>query len=269
MKTFCSMLLVVFASLSLAAASFQIDGTPAWSITKPDCTLEVVGAIQNLSSPSTSSGYLKLSLWATLGAFPSAGKSVAEANLGFLVGGTQIRDFEDTVAADLSGLTGEYQFTLVLMEYIGGRWYNRVAIPAGKKNLDRGDFLDDATWNVRAGGFVAPPAHMETGRRLRLITMANSALTRITAGTEADLFLTFAENDEVDLRRGSTSGKASYTYERGRDSIRGKRFRTGRVSLYSNGVRDAEIVLFYRSTTKGTYRITGGGRIAWGNFIMR
>lgn len=269
MRHFLSVLACVFAVVVPASAYYRIDGTATWSITKPDCTIQVVGAIQNFSPPSVVSGHLKLALWATLGPFPSAGKIVAEANIGPMMGGTQITDFEDTVTADLSDLTGNYQFTLVLMEYSGSFWYNRLAVPPSTHTLDRGDFLNGSAWNVRAGGFIRPVATIGAGKRLRLMTKANSELKQITAGTEADLILTFEEDNEVVLKRGSSTGKSNFSYQLGRDTLRGRKFRTGRVSLFSNGVKDAEIALFFRSAGKGTFRITGGGRVAWGNFTLR
>lgn len=269
MKTLILRAAMAILCLGCAQATLRIDGTATWSITKPDATLEVVGAIQNYAPVTTTSGTLKLALWVTASPFPSQGIIVAETILQPLRGGTQLTDIRRKVPVDLAGLTGDYHFTLVLMEYTLSGWLNRIAIPSSPRTLDNGDFLDDATWRAKGNTFLAPPAALVVGQRLRLQTKANSTFTRITPGTEADLFITVEEEGEAALRRGSTSGTADITYKRGRDSLRGKRHRTGQVSIYSNGVRQAEVSLFFSTSTKGIYRMTGGGRVTWGDFLLR
>ncbi len=255
--------------MGCAHASLRIQGTALWSITKPDCTIEVVGAVQNLGPAGSISGSLKLALWATSGPFPSPGVIVAEAELGQLRGGAQIQDFRHRVPVDVTGQTGTHHFSLVLMEFTRAGWFNRVVVPGGTRNLENGDFLDDAKWRARGNRFLMPPTGVTEGQRLRLQTKANSSFTRITPGTEADLFVTFGEVNQAKLRRGSITGNAEFSYKRGRDSLRGRRHRTGRVSIFSNGLREAEVALFFRSTTKGIYRMAGGGRVTWGNFVLR
>lgn len=251
-----------------AAAYFQIDGTAVWSVRKPDCSIEVVGAIQNIAPANTSSGLLRLVLWATVGAFPSAGKVIAEADVGYLQGGAQRVDFRDRVRADLGTLTGDYQFTVVLMESTLGGWVNRVAMPAGSRTLLEGDFVDGVTWAVPSRGYTRPRA-VRSGQKLRLKTKANSNFERISAGTEADCFVSFTSAMDAELKRGSSFGSVSYTYARRRDSLKGKRWKTGRVSLFSGSVREAEIVLYHRSASRGVFRMTGGGRVIWGTFLLR
>lgn len=269
MKTLVLRAALAFLCLGCAHATLRINGTATWSITKPDCTLEVVGAIQNYAPLNTTSGTLKLALWVTTSPFPSQGLIVAETILPPMRGGEQITDLRRKVPVDLSGLTGDYHFTLVLMEYTLSGWFNRVAVPGGERTLENSDFLDDAKWRAKGNTFLMPPAGVVVGQRLRLQTKANSTFTRITPGTEADFFITFEEGDKAKLRRGSTSGTADISYRRGRDSLRGKRHRTGRVSIFSNGVREAEVALFFRTNEKGIYRMAGGGRVTWGNFILR
>lgn len=268
MKSLLSCLLVSAFVIGTAQAYLRIEGTATWSITKPDCTIEVVGAIQNIAPGNTASGTLKLALWVTPVPFPSQGVNVAEAIISPLVGGTQLSDFRKKVPVNLTGITGEYYFTLVLMEYSGSRWDSRVAVPFGTRKLDNGDFLEDTTWRP-AGPFLPPPASVAVGKRLRLLTKANSVFTRITPGTDADTLITFDEANDARLRYGTTRDMAIYGYKTARDSLRGKSYRTGRVSLYDNGVRQAEIVLFFKGVDKGIYRRAGEGRITWGNFTLR
>ena len=259
---------LVLSTLTVQASALRINGTATWSITKPDCILEVVGSIQNLSPVNTASGTLKLTLWASLAPFPSQGASVAEVILEPLRGGDQISDIRRKVQVDLSGYTGNFYFTIVLMEYSGSRWDNRVAVPFGTRTLDNGDFLDEGTWKPVGNTFIAPPDSIAVGKRLRLQTKANSVLKRITPGTDADLYVHFDDSDDVRLRHGSTRDMAIYNYQKARDTFRGKRHRTGRVSIYDNGVRESEISLFFKTTDKGIYRMTGSGRITWGTFVL-
>lgn len=269
MKTLLLRAALVFLCMGCAHATLRIEGTALWSITKPDCTIEVVGAVRSYAPSNTISGSLKFALWITSGPFPSPGVIVAEADLGQLRGGEQILDFERKVPIDMPELTGDYHVSLVLMEFTRSGWFNRLVVPGGVRTLENGDFLDDALWRPKGTKFLLPPTGVQAGQRLRLQTMANGTFTRITPGTEADLFLTFAEAGKATLKRGSTSGTADFSYKRGRDSLRGKRHRTGRVSIISNGVRQAEVALFFRTTTKGIYRMAGGGRVTWGNFVLR
>lgn len=251
------------------AASLRIDGTATWSITKPDCVFEVVGAIQNLSPSNTVSGTLKLTLWATYYPFPSQGLNVAETILTPLQGGTQITDFRKKVKADLQGLTGDYYFTVALMEYSGYRWDTRVVVPFGTRKLDNGDFLDETTWRPSATGFVAPPSSIAVGKRLRLHTMANSMFTRITAGTDSDTYITLDADNEARTRYGSERKLSIYNYATGLDTFRGKQYRSGRVSLYRDGVRETHVILFFREANKGIYRMADDGRLTWGTFVIR
>ena len=41
---------LVLSTLAAQASVLRINGTATWSITKPDCVIEVVGSIQNLSN---------------------------------------------------------------------------------------------------------------------------------------------------------------------------------------------------------------------------
>lgn len=268
-KSLLSWVCLVVLSIGAAHGTLYIEGTALWSITKPDCTIEVVGAVRNYAPPSSVSGSLKLALWVTSGTFPSPGVIVAEADLGQLSGGGQILDFRRKVSVDVPKLTGDYHFNLVLMEFTRSGWLNRLAVPGGVRTLENGDFLDDEVWRPIGTKFLPPPTGVQAGQRLRLQTKANGTFTRITPGTEADLFVTFAEEGKATLKRGSTSGTADFSYKRGRESLRGKRYRTGQVSILSNGVRQAEVALFFRTTTKGIYRMVGGGRVTWGDFVLR
>jgi hypothetical protein len=269
MKTLIRRAALAILCIGCAHASLRIEGTALWEITKPDCTIEVVGAVRNYAAAGSISGTVKLALWVTSGPFPSPGVIVAETTLGQLRGGAQISDFKHKVAVDVSGLTGDYHFSLVLMEFTRSGWFNRFVVPGGVRTLQNGDFLDDAQWRPKGNKFLAPPTAMQPGQRLRLQTRSNGTFTRITPGTEADLFVTFDEANKASLKRGSTSGTADFSYKRGRDSLRGKRHRTGRVSIFSNGTRQAEVALFFRTNTKGIYRMAGGGRVTWGNFVLR
>lgn len=269
MKSLLLRAVLVVLCMGCAHATLRIDGTALWSITKPDCTIEVVGAVQNLAPSSTISGSLKLALWVTTGPFPSPGVIVAEVDLGQLRGGTQISDFKRKVAVDMPDLTGDYYFSLVLMEYTVSGWFNRFLVPGSVHTIQGGVFLDDSQWRPKGGPFRRPPALVQSGQRLRLKTKANNTFTRITPGTEADWFITLEDEGKAELKRGSTTARADFLYRRGRDSLRGKRHRTGRISILTAGTRQAEVSLFFRTETKGLYRMAEGTQVAWGEFILR
>lgn len=267
-ESLCRSLVLVFSGWQSASAFLRIEGTPIWSITKPDATLEVVGAIQNVASANSATGQVKLALWATAGPFPSSGTILAEAQVGRLIGGSKVLDFSERVPVDMQELSGNLQLTMVLMEYVGERWLNRVAIPAGSVNLERGDFLEGGDWRVRTRGYKRA-RKLKVGQRLRLRTKANGQFKEIVPGTEADLIVGLTTDEMASLKRGSTSGISTYSYKRRRDALKGRRFRSGRLSLFTGDVRDAEVILFFRNRRKGIFRLNGGGRVVWGDFSLR
>ncbi len=265
MKTLVSAITAIFLIASSHAA-VRISGTAACKISKPDCIFTVNGAIRNTNQPGTSSGSLRLVLWATQTPFPSRGEIIALCDLGTLSAGYQIENFRRKVRADTRKLNGNYHFTVALLEYTMAGWQTRDFEAIGRKALENGDFVTGTKWAQPTRKPAPPPTRLRKGNKLKLNLRANANLNGITPGTESTLVLGI--NTAIRLNRtfGSQSSKARYSWTTGKSTVNGMRYKVGKLTINPPSQPATRITLYFNGPHTGFYRQTTAGRITWGIF---
>lgn len=260
------MLAALLMGLTGAQATvLRLDGTPTWSITKPDCKLELVGAIQNLNSYT--SGSVKMVLFADLVPFPSKARVIAEVDLGQIPGYSQINGFKRKVKATLPTTNGDYYFTLAVLEFTQAGWQTRAYVATGQKSLKNGDFLAGYKWRIPDRKIVAPPAGLVNGDRIRLNVRANFDLDAITPGTESRKTLRIGSGTNVAVSYGGKTYDTKYDYLSAKRPINGVKRPAGNVTLAKSGSnQEAAITLFFHSAGGGIYKQAAEGRVTWGVF---
>ncbi len=250
---------------SAQATVLRLDGTPTWSITKPKCTLELVGSIRNLNS--FPSGSVKIVLFADLVPFPSKARVVAEADLGQIPGYGEIDDFKRKVNATLPTTNGDYYFTLAVLEYTLAGWQTRAYVATGQKTLKNGDFLAGYKWRIPNRTVIAPPAGLIKGDRLKLTVKSNFDLDAITPGTESRKTVRIEGVSSTSVSYGGKNYDTKYEYLVAKQPINGVKRPAGNLTLAKSGIhQQAAITLFFHSATGGVYRQAAEGRVTWGVF---
>lgn len=267
MKTLVAALAVILLMTAANASDIRISGTPTWKVTKPDCTFTIDGAIQNMSPSNTTSGTLKLVLWATPLPFPSRGYPLAELNLGQLPGGYQIADVTRRTTVKIPEITGEYHFTIAVLEYTFSGWQTRAFTATGKKRLDAGNFTTGTKWVVPSKAPKPPPSRLKVGDKLAMTPRADSELDGITPGTDAKTTATINAAGKTSLVHGSRKSTASYTYSVAPGTLNGVKYSTGKLVIKPSGSsQSATVLLYFQSTISGVYKRTENGRVTWGLF---
>lgn len=274
MKTLLRMMALALCMTCADAAVINISGTLTWKVTQPDCTFKLDGAIQNLSSTGTSSGSLKMVLWATPTQFPSRGYAVAEFNMGPVGGGYQIDSFKEKVGVFIPKITGSYYFTIAILEYTTSGWLNRDFVTTGRKRLDNGEFVTGSKWVVPNNPVIDPPEKLKTKQRVVLTVKADEDLDLISSGTHAKTSVTIQKNGKARVVTGSEEEDYTYLYNIGKSTIYGNKVHTGRLYLDPEDITGSSTVtLYFHSPTSGVYKNIeenpDGGSTTWGLFILK
>ena len=159
---------MVLCVIRMDAAILKLDGDLTWEITEPRLTFKMVGGLQNSSPAGTTSGTIKLVLWANKTPYPSVGSIVGEYNLGQIAGGYQFSDFAVKTNSNVPTVTGDYYFTIAVLEYTTAGWINRLVVETGKHSLLSGNFTDQLKWTIPTAKVLAPVPALATGQRLKL-----------------------------------------------------------------------------------------------------
>lgn len=271
MKTFLRAWMVILFLPLVQAASIQISGTLTWKIKQPDCTFKLDGTIANYSQSGTTSGTLKMVLWATPAQFPSKGYAIAEHTMGQLAGGYQFKSFTEKVSVDMPKITGNYYFAISILEYTYSGWLNRAYVTSGRKQLDNGEFVTGIKWPVPAAPVIAPPAKLFINDVISLTPRADAELDGITADTRAKTTITLTKKGGAKVVFGSDDWDSVRTYTVGKSMILEKRVPVGKLYLDPKGrTGSSTVTLFFQSPTSGTYRAIeenpDGGGTYWGTF---
>lgn len=271
MKTLFRALAALCCVASLQAATLKLDGTLSWKISKPDCTFSLDGSLQNLSPSGSSSGTLILVLWATPYAYPSQGYRLATCSLGQLGGGYQFTSHKWTGVAEVPKITGEYYFTVSVMEYYGNTWMNRAFYTTGRKLLDNGEFVTGAKWTAPVKPIIAPPSKLTVGDKIILKARADEDFDKITSGTRAKTQIVIRKRGKTVVTIGEDRSTWTRDYSNGFAKYNKVRSPVGKLVLDDTDSSDTStITLFYQSPTSGIYRSVGqdilGGGTIWGTF---
>ncbi len=276
MKTLCLLLAAVLSLGTAKAATLKLTGAVNWEIFEPNATFSLIGSIQN---EGASSGTLKLVLWATKNPFPSQGYPVAEYNIGDIPTGYQLTDFKVRTPSKVPILTGNYHFTISILEYTGTSWATRLIVPgSGIKNLAVGDFTDQPKWKLPKAAVIAAPKKLKYGNVINLVPKATGDLFPLPIAYQAPVKVTVRVKDKVDILATDTE-RGAYKYEVKKGPFNKKRVSIGSVALdYKDeiGVWDATeggLSLYFQSATSGTYKSTEvdkyGKYVTYGTFTFK
>lgn len=262
MKAFVLALAALCSIATAQTTPLIIDGEASWKIAKPDCTFRMDGTIQNPGPNGTASGTLKLVLWATALPFPSQGHVVSELNLGSLPGGYEIGDFSRKAPVNMPASTGDFHFTVALLEYTVMGWRTRDYFATGKRAIKNGDFVTGSKWVAPSKKPADPPSRLAPGDVLTLNVRSNSNMDGITPGTEAPFVITAKSGGKAQLKFGSKKATAPFTYTTGKGTLNGVNFKTGKLTLD----KSTNITLFFHGPHTGVYRQNAPSRTTWGIF---
>ena len=274
MKSLIRVLAAALCIASAGAANIAITGTLSWKITQPDCTFKLDGAIVNLSPAGTSSGTLRLILWATPAAFPSRGFALAEHIIGQVDGGYQINSFSATVPVYMQKITGNLNFTVAVLEYTTAGWLNRDYITTGKKKVENGDFITGFPWIIPNKTVIDPPTKMVTGNKVVLTVKANESYAAITPGTRAKTNITMIEKGKATVTIAGDDSTSARKYTVTKSTLYQKKVPVGKLYLDPlDTTGSSTVTLFFQSTKSGVYKNVEenpqGGGTTWGTFTFK
>jgi hypothetical protein len=274
MKTLIRVLATALCIASAQAANIVISGTLSWKIFQPDCTFKLDGAIANLSPEGSTSGTLKLILWATPAAFPSRGYALAEHTLGQVDGGYQFTNFSATVPVYMQKITGDLNFTIAVLEYTTAGWLNRAYVSTGKKKVENGDFVTGKPWIIPIKPVIAPPARMFADNKLTLAVTANEDLNAITPGTRAKTRIKLVGKNKATISIAGEDSTSMRKYLVKKSTLYQKKVPVGQLHLDPlETTGSSTVTLFFQSPNSGVFKNVEenhqGGGTFWGTFTFK
>lgn len=279
MRTLLIALSAVLFAATAPAANIQISGSPTWSINNSECTFKLVGSIQNLSADNMYSGRLRMFLWVTAFPYPSQGAVVAEHTLGTLFAGQQMGGFTATVPATLPKLTGDFYFTITIIEDTSNGVATRDFVPAGLRKLEAGEFVTGTMWTLPNRPVVAPPKKFVMKNRLISTLKATENLSLVPLDFQTRTNIKGSIGRNVNVTVGTKVIPAKRRYGVRRALYNDKRVKVGNLRLDfaaaagSNVPWHTTYTLFFHTKKEGTYRsvevLPNGGRTTWGTFTFR
>ena len=270
-KLLCALAAILLAAGSEAAV-IRLDGTLTCKIAKPDCTFKLDGGIQNLSP--TTSGTIKIALWATPAAFPSRGYMLAERNLGQLSGGYQFNSFKHKTGVTIPDVDGRYYFTIAILEYTYSGWQTRDYVSIGRKLLGQGELLTGAKWPLPAAPVIAPPASLKAGTELTLNVRADEDLDGIVKGTWAKTNMEFRKRNKTIVTVSGDESDWIRSYSTAKRTLVNTKVPVGKLELDpEEDSGSSTITLYFQSPTGGFYKHvrtdSKGGFSNWGTFSLK
>jgi hypothetical protein len=275
MKTLCCWIALVLAIARLDASSLNLDGDLSWEITEPRCTFTLDGAIQNLSPYTT--GTIKLVLFAGRAAFPAREFIAGEKTLGQLNSGAQFSDLSIKTTATIPAVSGDYYFTLAILEYTGAYWQALRTVATGKKSLLNGNFTAQQKWPIPTATVTVPPSTLQPGKILRLSARATEELNLLPAASQEFAKLRVQTRTKVIISNRAEKQALPYTYATTKDKLNQKSVAAGSLSINYAGkepsASNTKITLYYQTANSGTYKsveaLNSATETTWGSFTFQ
>jgi hypothetical protein len=281
MKTILCLVAMMFCLARVDASVLRLDGDLTWNVTVPQCQFRLKGGLQNLSSTST--GTIKLALWATKTPYPSAGYNVGEYTFGQIPPSSQLGDFTVKTKSTLPAANGIYYFTITVLEYTLAGWRNVLLVPAGTRAVFNGNFDGQPKWVFPIAPVVAPPPSIVTGDVIKLIERATGEFNKFPLVWQEKITLTANSSSKMKYATRYRDATARYDYSVQKVNLKGRKVSYGKLVL-TNGERDNStfkntVSLFFLGANYGTYKsiVTGnllGGTTfnsatTWGSFKLQ
>ncbi len=278
MKILCCVLALILALAKADASVFELTGSLSWKITEPRLTFSLVGGLVNHSAGT--SGTIKMVLWASPYQYPptapttSTAYNVGEYTLGQINGGSEFHDFSVRTHSYIPSISGNYYFTIAIVEYTAVGWRNVLFIPGvGTKNLIAGNFSDQLKWVIPTGTVIAPIATLSQGQIINLTEKATDQLNLYPAGSQDKSSLTILVNPHVNVTNPTGTRAAGYTYNIKSSVVNNKTVSGGETFInYSSSNDQDTITLYFLKPKSGYYQsmssISGYTETIWGRFTL-
>lgn len=260
------------------ASVFELTGSLSWKITEPRLTFTLAGGLVN-HSPGTS-GTIKMVLWASPYLYPptapttSTAYDVGEYTLGQINGGSEFHDFSVRTHSYIPGISGNYYFTIAIVEYTAAGWRNVLLIPGvGTKNLIAGNFSDQLKWVFPTGTVIAPPATLGEGQIINLTEKATDQLNLFPTGSQDKSSVAILVKPHVNVTNSAGTRVGVYTYNVKSSVVNNKTVSGGKTFIdYGNSNDQATINLYFLYPKSGYYQsvstISGYTETVWGRFTL-
>lgn len=274
MKTLFCALTLILCLVRLDAAAFKLNGDLTWKIIEPRCTFNLAGDLQNLSPAGTTSGTIKLVLWVTGTPYPAPGYIIGEYTLGQIGGNQQFSDFSVRTTSNIPTLTGNFHFTIAVVEYTPAGWMNRLLVPTGTQSLVKGNFPAQPIWTIPNTVVTAPNLTFPVGQRLILTQKATSLLNLFPVKSQTMRTVTVDSISKVTVKNTDGQSTARFTYKVKKDTLRGAKVSAGSLYVrYDSSTSFATITLYFQGANSGTYRsvetIASKAETTWGTFTSQ
>ena len=273
-------------TMARSEATLYLDGNLTWNITEPQCGFKLKGDLQNLSAVGT--GPIRLVLWASKYAYPPTVPTIATAviageyPLGPLEADYQFTDFTVKTPSQLPVLNGVYNFTIAVVENVGGVYYNRLLISGGSYKLVNGVFEDQETWNIPSKAVIAPPPKIKAGDVINLNEKATGEFNRFPSGWQTQTVLTTQNASKITFASKNRKATVSYTYTVVKTKLQGKNEWTGKLVMTYGAINNLTfkdtVYLYFTGPNSGTYKSTVKGylfdgdigkSVTWGTFKLK
>jgi len=253
MKTLFAALVMLFCLSRMDAAILNLNGDLTWNVTEPRLTFQMDGGLQNNSPAGTVSGTIKLVLWASQ--TPSSTRSmVGEYSLGQISGGYQFSNFTVSAPSDVPTVTGDYYFTIAVLEFTTAGWVNRLLVETGTKKLSAGNFVAQLKWPQPTAKVIAPMPLL-SGQKLKLTLRASEYLNRFPADLQSLSTVTIDSAPKATVKDPNGKNSATYSYKTTNTRYNGKKVQAANLKLqYSNASDYATVTLYFQSLKSGTFK---------------
>lgn len=254
------------------ASNLKLVGDLSYEITEPRLTFKLDGAVQNLSPAGSTSGTIKLVLWASKSAYPAPAALIGDYTLGQISSGYQFSDFTVKTIVDIPALTGDYQFTIGVLEYTAAGWRTQLVVRTGIRKLIVGDFADQLKWTIPKNSLVSPPTQLALGKVIVLSERATSLLNLFPNSSRTKTTLTIKASGKVVASNSVGQNTAKFIYTTRTNSLSGKQVPSAMLAL--NFPQSTwKTTLFFYTANSGVYKnvaTTGDEKDAtWGVFTFQ
>ncbi len=267
MKTLLCLLAILFCSTRSNAITkysfpFYLDGDLTWNITQPQCGFKLKGELQNVSATGT--GFVRLVLWASKFEYPPTVPNqanaviVGEYLLGSLGAGFQFDDFTVKTRSELPTLNGTYNFTIAVVEYVGGVNYNRFLISGGAYELVNGEFVGQEKWPLPNKTVIDPLDGLLGGDIFDLTEKATGENNRFPTSWQKKTKLTLQSLSKISYQNDNRKETVKYKYSVSKALYNGVAKPCGKLMMtYSQNSKvtyTETVYLFFQGRTGGSYR---------------
>ena len=277
MESFCHLFVFLGLLMSISsAATLRLDGDLKWRITQPDCTFSLEGGIQNVSSDGSTSGTVKLVLFATQNPYPSAGFNIGEYTLGQISSGFQFSDFTVRTTSKVPKISGDFHFTIAVLEFTSSGWRTQLVVRSEPEKLVAGNFLTQLKWFAPSAEIIKAKPRLKKGEKVILTPLATDLMNLLPVVDRENVTLQIREIPRLVAAGDAGRHPAEFTYRIRKSPYREKRVENALWLVNYNAAgndsptSESKIALYFQSPSGGVYRNSSednfGNRVTWGTF---